>query len=421
MALYRRACVRALTSLLQLQRPTWVKSLFPISEATVRVIGQRTLLTDAYKGTSAWRTRKILATNMDELKITLDADFFDFKKPVASVDLHKFMDNISDEHDLKSAEQYLYCHRHSSVAHHLRASTMHSFIRTCLDLGQADTAVKVLQDKTNYGVFPDNFTFNLLLDDYLERGDIKGAAAVAMEMMTLEVLTDEEPLSRLLALYCCHRYLKSGDSAREVMHDLGMTFADATRGQTSLLSSSYHALGLVMAGRLKQAARFLQAEAERTGDGGPCLVQEVVEGLLAVPEEQPDVEEELRGQLQECVSRLQAEGRISAESLDSLVTTEILPEIQRLQADHTHAEQYPEMLAEWHRQHVEAVRRQIRAAQEYEMSLKKKKLEKLLEATGGLRYWLQKEERRKAAADAEAGKEQSGETTEEQELDKQTV
>ncbi|XP_038068783.1 28S ribosomal protein S27, mitochondrial-like [Patiria miniata] len=420
MALYMRTCALSLSTFIlrRTLRPNQANILFSVIGVAIR--GQRTLLTDAYKGTSAWRTRKILAVNMDELKISLDADFFDFKKPVASVDLHKFIDNISDEHDLKSAEQYLFCHRHSPVAHHLRASTAHCFIRACLDLGQANTAFKVLQDKTNYGLFPDNFTFNLVLDDYLEKRNIKGAAMVAMEMMTLEVLTNQEPLSQLLALYACHQYLKSGDSTEEEMHNLGMTFADATRSQTSLLSSSYHALGLVMAGRLKQAISFLQATTDLTGDNEPCVAQQAVEQIQTALESRSDVKEELRSKLQECLSKLQADSKISAESLDSLVAAETLPKVQELQQNHTHSEKYPEMLAEWHLEHVEAVRRQIRAAQEYETSLKRTKLEKLLEATGGLKYWLEKEERRKREREAETGRDKSGETGEEQDV-KQTA
>ncbi|XP_071794928.1 small ribosomal subunit protein mS27-like [Asterias amurensis] len=354
---------------------------------------RRTFLSDAYKGTSAWRTRRLLAVNMDELKIMLDANFFDLKKPVSSIDLHKFIDNVSDEHQLQSAEQYLYCHRHSPMTNHLRASTVHCYIRTCIDLGMSDKALKVLKDKTNYGLFPDNFTNNLLLGDYLQREDVRGAATVAMEMMRLEILTNDEHLSQLLSLYACHQYLKSGQNTQEETHDLGMTFADATRGQTSLLSRSYHIIGLSMAGRYKEVAQVLQSVAD--GNKEPCVVNEVIERLQGEMENPTEGNQETISNIQDLLTRLQAEDKILAESLDSLIISETLPLIKEVEKNHSHLKMYPLMLEEWHKEHIEAVKNQIKAAQDHERSIKEQKLEKLLEAVGGIKYWTEKEERRR--------------------------
>ena len=53
------------------------------------------------------------------------------------------------------------------------------------------------------------------------------------------------------------------------------------------------------------------------------------------------------------------------------------------------------MLEEWHQEHIEAVKNQIKAAQDHERLIKEQKLEKLLEAVGGIKYWTEKEERRR--------------------------
>ncbi len=128
--------------------------------------------------------------------------------------------------------------------------------------------------------------------------------------------------------------------------------------------------------------------------------------------------QEVIGIIQDLVTRLQAEDKILAESLDSLIISETLPLIKEVEQNHSHVKTYPLMLEEWHKEHIEAVKSQIKAAQDHERLIKEQKLEKLLEAVGGINYWVKKEERRKQE---EAKEDERTREMEEEDLQNQTA
>ncbi|XP_041465320.1 28S ribosomal protein S27, mitochondrial-like [Lytechinus variegatus] len=360
---------------------------------------KRTLLSDAYHADSPGSRELVLLSLSDEMKINLDRSFYDLKEPVMSVELHKYIDNVYDKEELDVAEGYLYCYRHSPVAHHLRPSTVHSWLRLCIELGYPKDALKVLQNKRDYGLFPENYTYNLLLDTFLRANDIKGACDVAVVMMKEETL-ENCPLSQLLSLYACHKYLKMGDIPEDEQWDIGMTIADASRGVGGSLSLSYHALGCAMTGDMNKAIRCLQNVAETDGSK---IAQEALDRIAAILQQMEDENTELLGLFETTTKTLSNQGKVTADTLDLLLESEVSKRLPDLERKDT--EEYTSILETWHAEHMEALEKKRIAELEAEREAKEKRLDELLRATGGITYWAEKIEeakQRKAAAEGKA-------------------
>jgi small subunit ribosomal protein S27 len=59
--------------------------------------------------------------------------------------------------------------RLSENASKMLPATPHSLIRTFLATEHTDALLRVLNDRLNYGVFPDHYTANLLMDTFLKK------------------------------------------------------------------------------------------------------------------------------------------------------------------------------------------------------------------------------------------------------------
>lgn len=142
--------------------------------------------------------------NLDNMFYEID-NKYNLTKTISAVDADIFVNAVNDNSHIDEMEDIVHRLRMSSEATNIFPSTHHAFIRAFLTHGEPNELIRVLNDRLNYGIFPDSFCYILLLDHFLDKGDFRNAAKIA----TLQMLQEEfsNDLLKYMSAYSCYKYL----------------------------------------------------------------------------------------------------------------------------------------------------------------------------------------------------------------------
>uniref|UniRef100_A0A3Q4HQB4 Mitochondrial ribosomal protein S27 n=1 Tax=Neolamprologus brichardi TaxID=32507 RepID=A0A3Q4HQB4_NEOBR len=112
----------------------------------------------------------------------------------------------------------------------LRHWTIHGWIRQCLKYGARDKALHTLKNKIQYGIFPDDFTFNLLMDSFIKDADFKSKTYKKTRKVVSEHASLQNVSTQITLIFVIIFQL---GYVNDLFHDLPLTSESDSSGEES--------------------------------------------------------------------------------------------------------------------------------------------------------------------------------------------
>uniref|UniRef100_A0A182QEA1 28S ribosomal protein S27, mitochondrial n=1 Tax=Anopheles farauti TaxID=69004 RepID=A0A182QEA1_9DIPT len=345
-------------------------------------LARRTFLSEAYQCREAWNAR--LTTPLLE-QVNLDTLYYDLeqrfqqKQNISAIDIDIYANKLVDETHVEEIADMLYKFRLTAQTSHTLDSTHHALVRNYLDHRCYGQLIEVLNNRIGYGVFLDDYSANLTLDQLLKAKEFRYAARIA----TLIALQEDfsNPITRALSLYGCYRYAKAPDAEHfddlapaepspaeaegqrkkkkeeikvrvkflrnEFFDDhfdltdsqllLGKTFVQLGRAygrENKAIGAGCELLGLTLYKKYDQALAHVQQNALEVSE-------EIVQMVRAVLEKEPNKEDEKYVAFSEALSAV----KVSKESFEKLILEQVHKSVAENEKQQT--ETQAKLYADW--------------------------------------------------------------------------
>lgn len=309
----------------------------------------RSFLTEAYSCNEVWNERLqcSLLKKVDpevlynKLSTVLESD----TKQMSSIDLDIFANSLTDEGYLDELEDLIHRFRLSAQTGTLLPSTHHAVVRYFLATKNEKDLIRILKDRLNYGIFPDYYLSNLLMDTFIKEKNFRNAAVIASNQMLQEEFDND--ITKTMGLYSCLKYVTNPVDWEETKeeieetsneddeeedtrvrvdflrnpyfddhfdlsdgdHLVGKTMLAISKTDNSIIGNSFKTIGLAYYNQWNELAIFL-----RNIDSSVYL--ETVElAVTAIDKRTPENEKELK----DALSKLKIENKSLTEETENAV------------------------------------------------------------------------------------------------------
>ncbi|XP_076370412.1 uncharacterized protein LOC143256706 isoform X2 [Tachypleus tridentatus] len=320
---------------------------------------------------------------------------FSSERKVSAVDIDLFTNNVQEEDQLEDLESVLHRFRRTPNTLYMLDSTPCAVIRAFLQFSHYDSLLKILNDRINYGIFPDYYCYNILMDSFLKKQNYRDATKIASLMMLQEDFN--HPISCMLALYSCHMYLRDPQpepwdselgkkketkeeeeeevftrvpyirnpfyddhfDIKDPKHLVGKTLYLVGKEHNNVLGRTYQLVGLGMYEKWEKAEKLL-SKFLNLSESQPVLLQEGVskfrELLQAILDDENNGGRQFKSSIESKLQTLESKGCVSNEDSHKLMN-QMVEDVTKYEDDDIQRQKM--LFKEWDKQREVFLTQQI--------------------------------------------------------------